>query len=512
MRLMIVDDHPGVRELIRQWVTTPEDVVCECGCGDEAVRVAPEFRPDAVAMDVRMPGICGFEAVRAILAGQPAARVVVVTTHDEPAFRRAAREAGAVAFFGKENLGGLRSALAGEGTAAPANRRPPAPGTEPDLDALPWWAGHTREMLAELELDGEVTQLSPSVRHLLGYEREELLGTNLLARVHPDDWPAAGELAAAVTTGRWVTGRCRHKDGSWRWFEARGEKQPATGAPGRIRLLAREVTDREEAIAARQRLQPELDRALQLEALGTWAGGMAHDFNNILAAIIAYADLARMETSGQPEAQGYLDQVLVASERGRELTRQILRFTRPAPLERKVARLQPVLEELFRRLRAALPAQVELTTDTRAETGPVRVDTAMIQQVLAGLCVDAVAALRGRPGRVGMVLAPCLATAEPGDKMPGLRAGPHARLTIQATGDGHRPAVPGEPLAAAVETIEETSLGLAAARRLAREHGGAVQVTRRPGGVRVELYFPLAGVEGSSDSLPVAPSELALAR
>ena len=66
MRLMIVDDHAGVRQLIRQFVAATDDIVCECASGDEAIRVAPEFRPDAVTMDVRMPGSCGLKAARAI--------------------------------------------------------------------------------------------------------------------------------------------------------------------------------------------------------------------------------------------------------------------------------------------------------------------------------------------------------------------------------------------------------------------------------------------------------------
>ena len=66
MRLMIVDDHAGVRQLIRQLVATAQDTICECASGDEAIRMAPGFQPDAVTMDVRMPGSCGLKATRAI--------------------------------------------------------------------------------------------------------------------------------------------------------------------------------------------------------------------------------------------------------------------------------------------------------------------------------------------------------------------------------------------------------------------------------------------------------------
>ena len=111
MRLMIVDDHAGVRQLIRQLVATDQDTICECASGDEAIRVAPEFRPDAVTMDVRMPGSCGLRATRAIRAAHPWARIVIVTSHDQPDLGHAAAEAGAAGFVLKDNLAELNQLL-----------------------------------------------------------------------------------------------------------------------------------------------------------------------------------------------------------------------------------------------------------------------------------------------------------------------------------------------------------------------------------------------------------------
>lgn len=104
---MIVDDHPGMRTLIRQIATSSEDIVCECGSGGEAVRLAPEFRPDFVTMDVRMPGLCGIEATRLLRTAYPPARIAVVTTVDQPDLRCAAKDAGAWAFLSKERLSDL---------------------------------------------------------------------------------------------------------------------------------------------------------------------------------------------------------------------------------------------------------------------------------------------------------------------------------------------------------------------------------------------------------------------
>ena len=111
MKLMIIDDHAGVRSLIRELVATASDAVYECTSGNEAVRVARFFKPDYVTMDVRLPGLDGFATTQAICALQPAARVVMVTSFDQPEFRRCAAEAGAIGDVVKENLSELRAAL-----------------------------------------------------------------------------------------------------------------------------------------------------------------------------------------------------------------------------------------------------------------------------------------------------------------------------------------------------------------------------------------------------------------
>lgn len=111
MKLMIVDDHMGVRTMIRWMVAGPEAIVRECASGDEALRVAEEFRPDCVTLDIRMPGLCAFETARTLRARHPSARIFMVTTHDQEALRQLATAAGADGYFVKEDLSGLRRTL-----------------------------------------------------------------------------------------------------------------------------------------------------------------------------------------------------------------------------------------------------------------------------------------------------------------------------------------------------------------------------------------------------------------
>lgn len=108
MKLMIVDDHEGVRRMIRECVAASGDTVRECSSGEEAVRLAADFAPDFVTMDVRMPSVSGLDATRAILAMRSDVRIVMVTNHDEPGIRRAAIESGAIGLVLKDNLNEVR--------------------------------------------------------------------------------------------------------------------------------------------------------------------------------------------------------------------------------------------------------------------------------------------------------------------------------------------------------------------------------------------------------------------
>lgn len=124
MRLMIVDDHPPAREIIRQYLALPGVTVCECGSGEEALQCVREFRPHWVTVDVSLPGMNGFQTTRALRAEYPSARVVIVTGHNETPYHQHSREAGALALINKEHLMVMRMMLSRE---LSEKTRPPQP-------------------------------------------------------------------------------------------------------------------------------------------------------------------------------------------------------------------------------------------------------------------------------------------------------------------------------------------------------------------------------------------------
>ena len=112
MKLLIVDDHAGVRALIRQLAAPLAVEVRECGSGAEALCIVRQFLPEIVTMDVRLPDLNGIEVVRTLRAENSATRFMIVTAHDQPELRTAAEAAGAVCFLPKDNLFELPGLLA----------------------------------------------------------------------------------------------------------------------------------------------------------------------------------------------------------------------------------------------------------------------------------------------------------------------------------------------------------------------------------------------------------------
>ena len=121
MKLMIADDHPGARAIIRTIMTSQGVEMRECSSGEEALQLAREFKPDWVILDVHMPGMNGFQAAAAIRAEHPRAIIVIVSSDSHPHHREAARAAGAVGFVPKEKLFELRQFLNPAATSRPAS-------------------------------------------------------------------------------------------------------------------------------------------------------------------------------------------------------------------------------------------------------------------------------------------------------------------------------------------------------------------------------------------------------
>jgi signal transduction histidine kinase len=259
-----------------------------------------------------------------------------------------------------------------------------------------------------------------------------------------------------------------------------------------------DVTSLKEAQDQHRVLEQQLSQSQKMEALGTLAGGVAHDFNNILAAILGNAELARQDMEPGSLARESLHEISTAARRGRELVRQILAFSRQQPLARTSLDLGRTVAETCRLLRTAITPQIELFVQASGPLLPVRADATQIGQVLLNLGTNAIYALEGRPGRIEYRIEnlsnddACV----PRELSKACQAAgvDVVLVSVSDNGCGMTEATQKrmyEPFFTTKVVGQGTGLGLPVVLGIVQAHEGVIEVDSRVGeGTQFRLYFP----------------------
>jgi len=272
-------------------------------------------------------------------------------------------------------------------------------------------------------------------------------------------------------------------------------------------------------LARKPELPEQADRFRQvqrLEALGMLAGGISHDFNNLLTVIMGCTELAIMDVQDPREAIKHLEQVKKASERAKELVQQILLFSRENKKEFKPTLLPEVIKESLELMRHTLPSTIEITEQICPEAPLIMADTTQIYQVMINLCTNAAHAMRQGPGRLTVSLNVCEASDIQAMAISGLAKHRHVQIVISDTGHGMTEETTAhifEPFFTTKKTGEGTGLGLAVVHGIVRDHKGVIRVKSQPGmGTTMEIYLPVINSElpnhaGSPEPLPQGNGE-----
>jgi PAS domain S-box-containing protein len=381
---------------------------------------------------------------------------------------------------------------------------------------------HSNDIVTVAARDGSITYRSPSSTEVMGYRDVEMVGQSIFDRVHPDDIDSIKRSFASLAGNPALRARgrsrVRHQDGSWHTLE--WSARDASGVPGveGIIVNSRDVT---EAL----QLEEQLRESQKMEAVGQLAGGIAHDFNNILGAILGFAGFLLQDLPKDSPEHGFAERIVAASERGKELVRQILAFSRRSAVERKPTDLAQLMGETRELVRASLPATtaLEMTLPEAHLIGDV--NAAQINQILFNLCLNANDALQGEPGRIAVGLARIPAgeadrrllgkatsvgddDADTGRIVVGAlrpdRA--YACITVADSGSGMAPEVLKrifDPFFTTKGRGRGTGLGLSVVHGIVMAYEGALHVTSRPGAGSVfNVYLPLVDV--AAEAVPAS--------
>ncbi|SDT97675.1 PAS domain S-box-containing protein [Verrucomicrobium sp. GAS474] len=360
------------------------------------------------------------------------------------------------------------------------------------------------------------TYISENIRQMVGYTPEEALKPGWFwGNIHPDDAARvrAGDIAAQ-TPGRESDARdfrFRTKDGEWRTI--RDERRIVSNAAGKPVEIIGAWSD----VTERLQLEEQFRQAQKFDAVGRLAGGVAHDFNNILTVIEGHAWI--LESCIDPESQGAMAEstreIFLATKRATRLTRQLLAFSRKQEIKPQPLSLNDVVEEMSKMLRRSAGEHIEMAVQIDPTIPVVLADEGMVEQILLNLVVNARDAMP-KGGKITIVTAQVDLGGNEDGLLDPAPPGPYVRLCVIDTGTGIAPehlTKIFEPFFTTKAADKGTGLGLATVRNIVRQHQGAIRLSSTLGeGTKFQIYFPVGEDVGAAHTTkrkaPARPADL----
>jgi two-component system, cell cycle sensor histidine kinase and response regulator CckA len=363
----------------------------------------------------------------------------------------------------------------------------------------------SQDAIVVRDLAGEVTYWNAGAQRLYGWSAAEASGRPLAELVSAD--PAAAERAAreVLADGTW-RGEFRHRSRGGdevvveaRWILLRD----ARGTPTSILVTDTDVTER-------RRIEQQLLRAQRMESIGTLAGGIAHDLNNVLAPILLAVELIALDEADEQKLE-LLRTVESSAQRGAEMVRQVLSFARGVSGERVELDVRELIDDVLGIVGDAFPRDVRLERRLHAPLAAVNGDATQLHQVLMNLLVNARDAMPNG-GTVRLRATTVVLDEQYAAVTPDASAGTYVAIEVEDDGHGMRPEVVDrafEPFFTTKAHGEGTGLGLSTSLAIVRGHGGHIRVYSEPErGTTFRVHLPVASdpggtwVDATDDSPP----------
>jgi PAS domain S-box-containing protein len=351
---------------------------------------------------------------------------------------------------------------------------------------------NANEVMYTHDLAGRLTSLNKAGEALTGYSREEAMGMNMSALVAPEyrrlwreklDSQIGGEVKTTYEL------EIVNKSGARVSLETGTRLIFRVGRPVAVQGIARDVTER-------RRLEAHLLQSQKMEAIGRLAGGVAHDFNNMLTVITGFSQWMLDELPADSPLRESASEILLAANRAASLTNQLLVFSRNQVIQPITVDLNSLVTQMDQMLRRLIGENIELVTKTYSDLGLIRGDPGQIEQVILNLAVNARDAMP-RGGRLILETANVHIPEEDartqGDCIPGA----YVMLAVSDSGSGIDEQIKAhifEPFFTTKPQGKGTGLGLSTVYGIVKQDGGHIRVESEPGvGTVFRIYFPRVG-------------------
>ncbi|HEX3854483.1 MAG TPA: PAS domain S-box protein [Polyangiaceae bacterium] len=373
----------------------------------------------------------------------------------------------------------------------------------------------SNEAILSERLDGTITSWNRAAQQLFGYTATEAVGSPITLimpadRVH-EEQQLLGRVGAGERVDLHETVR-RRKDGTE--FPVAVSLAPIRDAAGTVvgaSKAARDLSAQRATADALKRTEEQLRQAQKMDAVGRLAGGISHDFNNLLSVILSYSDLIGSELGPTDPLTSDLAEIRNAALSAAALTRQLLVFSRQQIIEPRVLDLNEIVTTMDKMLRRILGEDVDLVSSLAPQLGSVLADPSGIEQVIMNLALNARDAMP-RGGKLTIETGSVELDESYAAVHWGVKPGPHIMLAVSDTGTGMEPEIQArifEPFFTTKETGKGTGLGLSIVFGIAQQAGGSVWVYSEPGkGTTFKVYLPRSQAKAAFSNSSQAPISL----
>lgn len=357
------------------------------------------------------------------------------------------------------------------------------------------------EIIVMTDAQGKIQFVNPSYERATGYSREEVIGQNqCILNNGMQDEAYYRTLWETISDGRTWEGRLDNKRKDGTFYTEESSISPVRDASNRIInyvSVSRDITEQ-------LRLAEQYQQAQKMEAVGLLAGGVAHDFNNMLAVIIGYTELALHRADLDPSLRSNLDEVVNAARRSADITRQLLTFARKQPTAPVVLNLHKAVEGILKMLRRLIGEDVVLAWLPGEGPCSVMIDPTQVDQILANLCVNARDAIADI-GRITIETGNAIFDEAYCSQNAGFVSGEFVKLSISDDGCGMGKDVIHhifDPFFTSKGVGEGTGLGLSMVYGIVKQNNGFINVYSEPGnGTTFSIYLPLV-TDNAVNKLP----------
>ncbi|MDY6906097.1 MAG: response regulator [Thermodesulfobacteriota bacterium] len=546
MRILIVDDTDDSRYMLQVLLEGNGYTVATAKNGAEALEQLNVGPFDLIISDILMPVMDGFALCRKIKQNETLRYIpflIYTATYTGPEDEAFAAKIGADRFIRKpcepdELLKIIREVTAAgsdsTGYTGPGNIPAPEPAEDADIFKLysERLVRKLEQKMAQLEKEGEARQkaeaalrksedkfkyifenspigksitypsgqiqVNNAFLHMLGYTRDEFKKLKWQDITYPDDIAVSQEKIDTALTGekeclRFIK-RYLHKNGTVVWAEvSTALRRNNDGDPLYFITTVNDITRRKIAEAEKEKLLTQLVQSQKMESIGRLAGGVAHDFNNMLEVIAGYAELSMESVNRDDPLYAHLQEILSAARKSTDITRQLLAFARKQTIAPRFLDMNKTISGMLAMLRRLIGEEIDLEWIPAEGPLTIKIDPVQVDQILANLCVNARDAIRGN-GRIIIETGRKTFDDDYCAHHPGCLPGDYVQLSVSDDGCGMDNTTLDnifEPFFSTKSAGKGTGLGLATVYGCVKQNGGFINVYSEPdNGTTFSIYLP----------------------